>query len=55
MTEAFYKFAKWMILDKKTGYCRISPDAPQEIKDEAKIENEKYYKLTGRNMLQIDY
>lgn len=55
MTDAFEKFAKWMILNKETGYCRISPDAPQEIKEEAKKENEKHFKLTGRNFLEIDY
>lgn len=55
MTDVFDKFDKWMILDKKTGFCRISPDAPQEVKDDAKKENEEYFKRTGRNMLQIDY
>lgn len=55
MTDAFDKFDKWMVLDKKTGFCRISPDAPQEVKYAAKKENEEYFKKTGRNMLQIDY
>ncbi|MCI5617506.1 MAG: hypothetical protein PUC69_06200 [Ruminococcus sp.] len=54
MTEEFNKFLKWSYLDHNCSR-RIEPDAPKEIKIEAKKADEDYYKLTGRHMLKIDY
>lgn len=55
MTDAFDKIIPWTIMNKKTGYRKISPYAPQKIKDEAKKLNEEHFKKTGRNFLEIDY
>lgn len=54
MTEEFNKFLKWSYLDHNCSR-RIEPDAPKEIKIEAKKADEDYYKLIGRHMLKIDY
>ena len=54
MTGKFDKFLKWSYLDRDCNR-RMEPDAPEEIKAEAKKSDEEYYKLTGRHMLKIDY
>lgn len=54
MTEEFNKFLKWSYLDHNCSR-RIEPDAPKEIKIEAKKADKYYFKRTGRHMLKIDY
>ena len=54
MTEAFFKFYKWMT-PLKNGYRSIKADAPEEIKAEAKKLDQEYFEKTGRHMLKIDY
>lgn len=55
LTEKFNKFLKWTYRDKDTCCLAVREDAPNEIKVEAKIVDEDYFKRTGRHMLQIDY
>ena len=45
MTGKFDKFDKWSYLDRNCNR-RIEPNAPEEIKIEAKKADEEYYKLT---------
>lgn len=54
LTEEFNKFNKWSYLDYECNR-RMKPDAPEEIKTEAKKADEDYFKMTGRHMLKIDY
>ena len=54
MTGKFDKFDKWSYLDHDCNR-RMEPDAPVEIKIEAKKADEDYFKKTGRHMLKIDY
>lgn len=54
MTEAFDKYMKWSYLDEDC-HRRLNKDAPEKIKDEVRVLDKKYYELTGRHHMLVDY
>lgn len=48
MTDMFDKFIEYSYLDE-TGHRRMNDDAPEELKEEAKKVEERFFKMTGRH------
>ncbi len=54
MTREFEKFMEYSYLDE-TGHRRLDKNAPEAIKEEARMADKSYYERTGRHKMLVDY
>ena len=52
MTEDFFKFIEYSRLDE-FGNRVINDNAPDKIKEEARVKDNEYFNRTGRHMIIV--